>query len=311
MDKKITAIIVVIIVIIAAAAVYVVAGNGNGNDDNGSSVHAVTLNGVEATEDNVLAGTYAIQRNLIVCTLGETVSHNVNAFISWICSDAGQAILGEEFVTLPEADRVTDVPEPQGTEVIAIGGSTSITETMEALTAAYTALYPNITFTIQSNGSGPGANGTISGEYDIGMCSRDLSQSEIDQGLVSTQIGQDGVAVIVNIDGVENLTTEQVAMIYSGEITNWSEVGGPDRPIAVYSREDGSGTRDCFDTAMENAVEGWTISSGIAQYNSTNAIIGAVQTNYGSIGYISIGQLGKPLTRDLDANISVWSSEAQ
>lgn len=292
--KKIAVIVVVIIVIVAAVAAYMALGNNGGDNNDSSSVHAVTLNGVEATEDNVLAGTYAIQRNLIVCTLGEPseVSHNVNAFISWICSDAGQAILGEEFVTLPEADRVTDVPEPQGTEVIAIGGSTSITETMEALTAAYTALYPNITFTIQSNGSGPGANGTISGEYDIGMCSRDLTQSEIDQGLVSTQIGQDGVAVIVNIDGVENLTTEQVAMIYSGEITNWSEVGGPDRAIAVYSREDGSGTRDCFDTAMENAVEGWTISPGIAQYNSTNAIIGAVQTNYGSIGYISIGQLG-------------------
>ncbi len=291
MDKKITAIIVVVIIIVAAAAVYVgFGGSNNGNDDGNSDVHAVTLDGVVASEDNVLNGTYPIQRNLIVCTLGEPTG-NVKNFIDWICSDAGQEILGDEFVTLPEDQRVTDVAEPTGTETIEIGGSTSITETMQKLTEAYHALYPNITFNITSNGSGPGASGTIDGTYDIGMCSRDLSESEISQGLVASQIGQDGVAVIVNIDGVENLTLEQVAQIYSGEITNWSQVGGPDKAIAVYSREDGSGTRDCFDSMMENTIDGWTIASGIATYNSTNGIIGAVQGNYGSIGYISIGQL--------------------
>ena len=119
---------------------------------------------------------------------------------------------------------------------------------MEKLTAAYHQLYPNITFDITSNGSGPGASGTIDGTYDIGMCSRDLSDSEVSQGLVPTQIGQDGVAVIVNIDGVDDLSIEEVAKIYSGEITNWNQVGGPDKAIAVYSREDGSGTRDTAST---------------------------------------------------------------
>ena len=291
MDKKITAILVVVIIIVAAAAVYVGFG-GSSDDNNGGSndVHAVTLDGVVASEDNVLNGTYPIQRNLIVCTLGAPEG-NVKNFIDWICSDAGQAILGDEFVTLSDDQRVTDVAEPTGTETIEIGGSTSITETMEKLTAAYHQLYPNITFDITSNGSGPGASGTIDGTYDIGMCSRDLSDSEVSQGLIPTQIGQDGVAVIVNIDGVDDLSIEEVAKIYSGEITNWNQVGGPDKAIAVYSREDGSGTRDCFDSMMEDTVEGWTIASGIATYNSTNGIIGAVQGNYGSIGYISIGQL--------------------
>ena len=211
--------------------------------------HAVNLDGVVASEDNVLNGTYSIQRNLILCTLGEPTG-NTAAFIEWIMSDAGQEILGEEFVTLPEDQRVQNPTEPTGTETLEIGGSTSITETMDKLCKAYTALYPNITFNLTSNGSGPGAEGAADGSYDIGMCSRDLKQSEIDKGLISHEIGKDGVAVIVNIDGVEDLTMEEVAKIYSGEITNWNQVGGPDKAIAVYSREDGSGTRDCFDTAM-------------------------------------------------------------
>ena len=193
-------------------------------------------------------------------------------------SDAGQEILGEEFVTLPEDQRVQNPTEPTGTETLEIGGSTSITETMDKLCKAYTALYPNITFNLTSNGSGPGAEGAADGSYDIGMCSRDLKQSEIDKGLISHEIGKDGVAVIVNIDGVENLTMEEVAKIYSGEITNWNQVGGPE-------------TRDCFDTAMGDAVDGWEIRPDVAINNTTGGIISAVESNYGAIGYISIGKL--------------------
>ena len=116
-------------------------------------------------------------------------------------SDAGQEILGEEFVTLPEDQRVQNPTQPSGTETLEIGGSTSITETMDKLCKAYTALYPNITFNLTSNGSGPGAEGAADGSYDIGMCSRDLKDSEIEKGLISHEIGKDGVAVIVNIDG--------------------------------------------------------------------------------------------------------------
>ena len=186
-------------------------------------------------------------------------------------SDAGQEILGEEFVTLPEDQRVQNPTQPSGTETLEIGGSTSITETMDKLCKAYTALYPNITFNLTSNGSGPGAEGAADGSYDIGMCSRDLKDSEIEKGLISHEIGKDGVAVIVNIDGVENLTMEQVAQIYSGEIT--------------------SGTRDCFDTAMGDAVDGWEIRPDVAINNTTGGIISAVESNYGAIGYISIGKL--------------------
>ncbi len=288
MDKKIFAVIAVAIIAVAAVAVYM---NLDGDDEKESSnVHAVDLDGVEATEANVLNGTYSIQRNLILCTKGEPVG-NVKCFMDWIMSDAGQAILGEEFVTLPESERVKNPSEPTGTETIDVGGSTSISETMGKLTAAYTKLYPNITFTLVSNGSGPGAEGAADGTYDIGMCSRDLKQSEIDKGLVSHEIGKDGVAIIVNIDGVENLTTEQVAKIYNGEITNWSQVGGPDKAIAVYSREDGSGTRDCFDTAMKAELDGWNIRNDVAISGNTGGIISAVESNYGSIGYISIGKL--------------------
>ena len=238
LDKKIFAVIAVVIIVVAAVGVYAL-GNNDKKADDPSNVHAVNLDGVVASEDNVLNGTYSIQRNLILCTLGEPTG-NTAAFIEWIMSDAGQEILGEEFVTLPEDQRVQNPTEPTGTETLEIGGSTSITETMDKLCKAYTALYPNITFNLTSNGSGPGAEGAADGSYDIGMCSRDLKQSEIDKGLISHEIGKDGVAVIVNIDGVEDLTMEEVAKIYSGEITNWNQVGGPDKAIAVYSREDGS-----------------------------------------------------------------------
>ena len=289
MDKKIFAIIAVVIIVVAAVGGYMIL-NGDDNGEDPSNVHAVNLDGVVASEDNVLNGTYSIQRNLILCTLGEPTG-NTAAFIEWIMSDAGQEILGEEFVTLPEDQRVQNPTQPSGTETLEIGGSTSITETMDKLCKAYTALYPNITFNLTSNGSGPGAEGAADGSYDIGMCSRDLKDSEIEKGLISHEIGKDGVAVIVNIDGVENLTMEQVAQIYSGEITNWNQVGGPDKAIAVYSREDGSGTRDCFDTAMGDAVDGWEIRPDVAINNTTGGIISAVKSNYGSIGYISIGKL--------------------
>ena len=296
MDKKITAIIVVIIVVIAAVAAYMALGN-NGGDDNSSSAHAVVLDGVEASEDNVLNGTYPISRNLVLVTDGEPTG-NVKAFLDWVTSADGQAIVGTEFVTLPEDQQTTYAdPDPNGQTTIDLGGSTSLSAVAEELAKAYMEKYDYMTVTVAGGGSGVGESGTIAGDFDVGMLSRDLSAEGEADGLVPLQIGQDGVAVIVNVDGVEELTMEQVAAIFSGEIDNWSEVGGPDMAIAVIVREDGSGTRDCFDSAMEGVVDGWTLKSEVSIQNSTGNVINQVSTLEGSIGYISIGQLGS-LTGD-------------
>ena len=293
MEKKVIAILAVAVILVAGVCTYMIVGNDDDGDDSTTGgAHAVSLDGIEPNDKNVLDGTYSIARNLILCTKGEP-SGNTACFLDWIMSPEGQEILSTEFVPLTESQMVSDPAEPSGSSTIKVGGSTSISPIMGELAKAYHEKYPGITITIVSNGSGPGAKGAVDGTYDIGMCSRDLKESEVAQGLVPHSIGKDGVAVIVNIAGVDSLTTEQVAKIYSGEITNWNEVGGPDKKIAVYSREDGSGTRDCFDSAMKHTVEGWKIKAEIATYNNTGGIIGAVQSNDGSIGYISIGHLAR------------------
>ena len=86
---------------------------------------------------------------------------------------------------------------------------------------------------------------------------------------------------------------EQIAAIFSGEITNWSEVGGPDEAIRVIIRDSASGTRECFETAMENVDPEWTVTTNATSYNSTGGVIGQINTLEGSIGYISIGRLAE------------------
>ena len=287
--KKIAAIVAVIIIIVAAAAAYVSLGGSGGNDD--SSAHPLILDQVYPSEDNVLNGTYEIQRNLVLVTLGEPEG-NVAAFLDWITSDAGQEILADEFVPLPEDQRTTyEAPSESGQTTITLSGSTSLTETMLALVEEYMQKYPYMTITVGTGGSGVGEQQAAEGVVDIGMLSRDLSQEGADNGLIAHNIGKDGVAVIANIDGIGSLTLEQVASIFSGEITNWSQVGGPDQEIAVVIREDGSGTRECFENAMDTVDPNWTVKIDATSYNSTGGVISQVQSLYGSIGYISLGQV--------------------
>ena len=177
MDKKILAVIAVIIIIVAGVAVYVGVGGGNGNDDSSSNAHAMVLDGVEATEDNVLNGDYPIQRNLVLVTKGEPTG-NVALFLDWITSSEGQAILAEEFVPLSE-DQMNPVPEAparDGKTTIALGGSTSLTETMTKLVEAYMEKYTYMTLTVGTGGSGAGETGADNGSLDIGMLSRDMGE---------------------------------------------------------------------------------------------------------------------------------------
>lgn len=288
-NKKLIAVVAVIIIIVAAVAVYFVA-SGNGDKDD-SAAHPLILDQVYPSEDNVLNGTYEIQRNLVLVTLGQPEG-NVADFLNWITSSEGQAILANEFVPLEESDMTSyEAPDENGKTTIALSGSTSLTETMMALVDAYMQKYPYMTLTVGTGGSGVGEQEAAEGIVDIGMLSRDLSAEGAANGLIAHNIGKDGVAVIANIDGVGALTTEQVAKIFSGEITNWSQVGGPDQAIAVVIREDGSGTRECFENAMKAIESDWEVTSNATSYNSTGGVITQVQDLYGSIGYISLGQV--------------------
>lgn len=290
-------VVAIVVSVIAASGAFLMMGDGRSDSAYGGDkdVYAIQVEGVTASDSNISNGTYdTFVRNIVLCTNGDATG-NVRCFLDWITSPEGQQIIGEEFVSLDSIDpaliTIPVAPSPGGKTTIAIGGSTSIQETMGALAEAYMEKYGFMNITITGGGSGVGASNTLNGAFDIGMCSRDLKQSELDKGLVPKLIGVDGVVVIVNGVGLTNLTVEQIAGIYSGEITNWSQIGGIDRPVAVISRENGSGTRECFENGLKGFDADWTLKTEVVKLNSTGALINQVNLVVGTIGYISIGKL--------------------
>ncbi len=175
-------------------------------------------------------------------------------------------------------------------ERITIQGSTTVNPIMMAVQSIYEK-DNNVILSITANGSSTGASAAINGTADIGMMSRDLKDKEIAAGLVATIIGIDGIAVIINdsVSGINDLTLDQLADIYSGKITNWSAVGGPDSKINLVSREDGSGTRDGFESSLKKADPDFKVATEKIELGSTNAVMKTVDSTKGSIGYISVG----------------------
>lgn len=164
-------------------------------------------------------------------------------------------------------------------------GSTSMADVMGVLTETYREVQPGVTVNYSGTGSGSGIEGVLAGTCDIGLSSRELKDSETEQGAVAHVVALDGVAVIVNPEnGVADLTVEQIADIYTGKVSNWNELGGDDAPIAVYGREDGSGTRSAFEEIV--GVEGECAYTN--EYGSTGDVIGNVAGNANAIGYASL-----------------------
>jgi len=183
----------------------------------------------------------------------------------------------------------------QGRQSISINGSTSVQPLVEELAAAYKEDNPNAIIDIQSGGSGVGIKSAMDGVVDIGMSSRELKTDE--KNLKEFRIAIDGIAVILNPENpVNDLTIEQLRQIYSGEITNWKEVGGNDAAITVVTREEGSGTRGAFIelTGLETEEGGKkvdkTLASAITQ-GSTGAVMTTVASDINAIGYASYGSV--------------------
>ncbi|MDR2478419.1 MAG: phosphate ABC transporter substrate-binding protein [Treponema sp.] len=173
---------------------------------------------------------------------------------------------------------------------IEVGGSTSVTPLMELLAAGYQNVKSNIKININGTGSGDGIKnaGTL---YQIGMSSRELTAAEQGTGLKETVIAIDGIAVIVNsANPVSSLSIEQIRNIYTGAITDWSQVTGGAKKgkIAVISREEGSGTRGAFE---ELAGFQGKLLSGANESTSTGAIKAGIAANGDAIGYISLGSV--------------------
>ncbi|KNZ40997.1 phosphate ABC transporter substrate-binding protein [Acetobacterium bakii] len=173
------------------------------------------------------------------------------------------------------------------------GGSTSVQKVIDAAGSEFTALNPDVKFTYSGTGSSDGIKGATAGTYSFGCASRDLKAEE-KASLTELIFAYDGIAFIVNpANKVTDLTKEQLAKIYMGEITNWSEVGGADAPIVVVSREDGSGTRSATEELVgfaEKLKPDATIKEGNGNVQTT------VAGNANSIGYVSLTFVDKTVT---------------
>lgn len=171
---------------------------------------------------------------------------------------------------------------------VSTDGSTSMEKVIGALGEAFCLENKNVTFSYNPTGSGSGITAAKEGRTDIGLSSRALKDSEVQDGLTGTTLALDGIAIIVNPSNpVEDLTVSQIAAIYTGEIANWKELGGQDGEIVLIGREAGSGTRDGFETITKTAEK----CLYRQELTSTGDVITTVAQNPNAIGYASLSSV--------------------
>ena len=186
------------------------------------TVKAVKIDGVEATGENVSNGSYKIARPFNIVTK-DGLSDVAQDFIDYIMSADGQAIIEENNYIKASDEGAYEGTKPEGKVVVA--GSSSVTPVMEKLKEAYIGVNPNAEIEIQQSDSTTGVTSTIDGICDIGMASRELKDSETSEGVASSVIAMDGIAVIVNQENpLDELSSEQVKDIYTGAILDWAEL---------------------------------------------------------------------------------------
>ena len=192
-----------------------------------------------------------------------------------------------------DANQSTDTTTDAGTTdassdlsgAISLAGSTSMEKLCEALSESFMEKYPNISVTVEYTGSGAGLESLAAGSVDIGNASRHLKEEETSAGAVENVVAIDGIAVITDKDNeVTDVSAEDLAKIYKGEITNWSELGGQDEAIVVIGREAGSGTRDAFEELLDVA----DACQYAQELDSTGGVLAKVAATPGAIGYVSL-----------------------
>ena len=172
---------------------------------------------------------------------------------------------------------------------VATDGSTSMEKVIGALGEAFMEAEPDVTFTYNPTGSGSGIQAVSEGRCDIGLSSRALKDEEIESGLVGTTLALDGIAIIVHPDNpVADLDIDTIAKIYTGEITDWADVGGEAGEIVLIGREAGSGTRDGFESITETE----DACKYRQELTSTGDVITTVSQNPNAIGYASLAAVG-------------------
>ena len=187
------------------------------------TVKAVKIDGAEASVETVKDGSYKVSRPFNIVTKTEGVSEAAQNFIDYIMSAEGQAVINEEGYIGDDAAEAFAGAAGSGT--VTVAGSSSVTPVMEKLAEAYEAINGDVDVQVQQSDSTTGITNAIDGVCDIGMASRAVNDDELSQGVEATVIATDGIAVIVSPDSpVDELTSEQVMQIYTGEVTDWSEI---------------------------------------------------------------------------------------
>lgn len=190
------------------------------------TVKALDVNGVACSVDDIKAGTYVVARPFNICYQQAKLDENDAAqdFIKFIESNDGQKIISDNgYISIEASGDYTASGVAGG---ISLNGSTSVGPVMEKLAEAYKGLNPDVSIDIQQTGSGAGITSATEGTCDIGMSSRELKQEELDAGLTEMKIADDGIAVIVNLENpIQNITSDEIMKIYTGEINSWSELG--------------------------------------------------------------------------------------
>ena len=184
-----------------------------------------------------------------------------------------------------ETEETTEDTSTDLSGTISLAGSTSMEKLCEALSESFMEANPSVTVTTEYTGSGAGLESLAAGSIDIGNSSRHLKEEELATGAVENVVAIDGIAVITNTSNtVTDLTSDDLAKIYKGEITNWSELGGADEAIVVIGREAGSGTRAAFEELLE--IE--DACQYAQELDSTGAVLAKVASTSGTIGYVSL-----------------------
>jgi phosphate transport system substrate-binding protein len=187
------------------------------------SVKALKIDGVKATIDNINNGSYTVSRPFLIALKGEP-SPVAGDFIGYIMSADGQNLIESNgYVKADDGAAPFTSVKPAGKIIIA--GSSSVTPVMEKLSEAYIKINPDADIEIQQSDSSTGMNAVVDGVCDVGMASRELKDSEIEKGLSGMTFAMDGVAVIVNPNNpIDDLSKEQVRDVFSGAVTDWSEL---------------------------------------------------------------------------------------
>ena len=193
--------------------------------------------------------------------------------------------------TEAEAEAEETEAEAAGEELsgsITMAGSTSMEKFANTLAESFMAAHPDVTVQAEFTGSSAGVEAVLSGQSDIGNSSRNLTEDELAEGAVENIGAIDGIAVVADPNNtVSDLTRDQLIQIYTGEVTNWSDLGGESLPIVVVGREAGSGTRGAFEEILE--IEDQCQYAN--ELDSTGAVMARVASTPGAIGYVSLDVL--------------------